>query len=231
MKKLLDNQLLFGSLVAFLLYWTLGAILPNPIISTTVSFLLLLGGGFASWKYVPPAFEIVALNRRVEEVQNERDYYPVYGSALLAMGSLYSGIFGLVWAIMWFVTGDQPDWTGTAISSFGRAMMAGGFLFLFLGPSESKQGIRLPNLAWLAVIIFLCMIASFVVGLRIGSPDANWEFLKIHGQQRPYCAPSKPFWVSSKGKIHGPLSQYRGSVIPKACFSSEQEAIKAGYSK
>lgn len=231
MKKLLGNQLLFGTIVAFMVYWTLGAILPNPIISTTVSFLLLLGGGFASWKYVPPAFEIVALNRRVDEVQNERDYYPVYGSALLAIGSVYSGLFGLVWASTWMMTGIQPDWSGTALSSFGRALMAGGFLFLFLGPSESKQGIRLPNLAWLLVVVFLCMAASFVVGLRIGSPDdrSTWQFFKVHGESRILCPHDKPYWISSSGKIHGPYSRWRSTVIPRQCFQSQSDAMKAGF--
>jgi len=228
-KKLLGNQLLFGSLVAFTIYWTLGLILPNPIISTTASLLLFIGGCVSSWKYVPPAFEIVALNRRVEDVQNERDYYPVYGSALLALGAVYTGLFGLTWSLTWWFTGTQPDWSGTAISAFGRALMAGGFLFLFLGPAEPRDGLRLPNVAWLAFVIFLCIAAAFLAGVKVATPEDTQTFFKIHGRNIAACDASNPYWISSSGRIHGPLSPYRWQIKPKQCFPTQQAAIDAGY--
>lgn len=228
MAKILSNQLLFGTIVALIIYWTLGTILPSPYISTTASFLMLMGGGFASFRYMPPAVQIVILNRRVEDVPNERDYYPVYGSALLGLGAVYTGLFGMLWAL----SGYPPEWTATVYSSFGRALMAGGFLLLFLGPSESKEGIKLPNLAWLIVIILIAISASFLAGIRVAStPDdrETWKFLKMHGESRPACDASKPVWISSSGTIHPQLSKYRSLVIPKQCFATEKEAIEAGF--
>lgn len=227
MKRILENQLLFGTITAFLLYVTLGITVPGPYIPNAASILLLIGGGLACWKYVPPAFEIVVLNRRVEEVVNERDYYPVYGSALLALGSVYTGMFGLGWS-----TGMIPaDWAGTWVSRMGHALMALGFFFLWAGPSAPKEGLRLPNVLWLVFVTALVIFSSILVGIKIATPDDTdlIRFFKVHGENRAACSSSRPIWGTSKHRYHTPMSPYRGMVTPQFCFETEEEAMQAGF--
>lgn len=228
MARILNNQLLLGSVIALAIYWTLGIILPTPYTSMAVSFLLLAGGTFAAWRYVPPAFEIVILKRRVETVKDEADYYPVVGNAAVAFGAVYSGIFGLIW----YYYGMPPEWSGTAYSSFGRAMMAAGFFFIWAGPTVPRAGIQVSNVAWLLVVISIAITAAFMAGIRVATPEnggVDFGFTRIHGKDYPTCPLDKPYWVSSSGKVHGLDSKFRSMVIPRKCFSTQADAMKAGY--
>lgn len=227
MPKIRDNRLLLGSLIAVTLYWVVGILTPNPYVSSVSSLMLLIAGAMTLYRYVPVTYDIVARGQRAEGV-DETGHRAVYGTTLLAAGSFYVGLFGLLWVYF----GQPQDWLGTPSSGFGRAMMAAGFWLMYTSPDANRDDIRLPNPFWLAAFIAVAVLAAFFAGTRVQGQDDDfsWRFLQLHGDDRPVCPRSRPIWGSSSHRYHGTDSPYRDLVIPIRCFEDEKEARAAGFS-
>lgn len=156
----MNNHLLWGSLALVALYWVLGAVAPNPYVFTGASLLMVLTSGVVLWRYGPTTWDILWNQRRSLATNGGGSHYAIYGTTLVALGAFYSGMFGLLWS--WYGTPD--NWTGTAISGFGRALMAAGFVLNYISPDASKGVSKLPSLFWLATFSFVGIVIAFVAG-------------------------------------------------------------------
>jgi hypothetical protein len=157
MIALRSNQLLMWSVGLFVGYWAFGLLMPGVWFSAFISACLLVGGAILAATALPDA---VAIIRRGEIGPGE---LAVIAIAVLATGSIYSGTFSIAWAL----SGNPIEWIGP-VSAFGRAMMAGGFVLLFLSPDATRKGIRPPR--WYVVLIGALLIAliAFLLGTQWG---------------------------------------------------------------
>lgn len=134
--------------------------------------MLLVVGILTFRRYVTEAIRVIFHGYRMPIDRGmPGSHLALYGATLLAAGSIYTGLFGIAW-----VLADQPvEWTGTAISSFGRFLMASGFWLLCISPDVDAGTWRLPNLFWWVVIGFCALLLSFYLGTRV-STSANDEW-------------------------------------------------------
>lgn len=227
MKSLTNNQLLLGTLVAVSLYFVAGLIVPNPYVSSATSLMLLICGGLVLYRYIPITYDIVVHGRKSTEPGEERSHLAVYGTALLAAGSCYVGLFGLLWIYF-----DQPGhWLGTAYSGFGRAMMACGFWLMYVSPDTAKAERGIPQKLWFVVIMAFALIMAFLLGTQVKAPESAEIFKGSFGRiDLPQCPKDRQIWAATGSNIYHDLnSPYRGLVHPDRCFATPQEAEIAGY--
>lgn len=154
----MNNLLLAITLIVASVYVTVGVLVPSPFVSVAISASLLIVGVAALWRYGPPAFDVVYHGQRGSD---PGAHLAVYGMALLAAGSVYSGAYGIVWNLV-----GQPDaWLGSWFSASGRALTTGGFVLMVFAPEAVKPRIRIPNL----IILSSIMLAAFVVVFFLGT--------------------------------------------------------------
>lgn len=159
--SMVNNHLLIGTIAAVGIYWFAGFFVPDPYISSTASFALLTFGLITLLRYAPAAWQVIAHGKKLRDEEKGGSHLAVLGTAMLATGSVYVGIFSLLWVIA-----GQPDyWLGTPSSGFGRAIMAGGFWLMYASPDVVRRDMRVPGLAWLTVIV----LASVLTGIFLGS--------------------------------------------------------------
>lgn len=226
MVKIKGNWLLIASVVAVALYWSVAAFVPGAFMSAIGSLALLAFGGVSFVLYSETAFRVVVMGDRSGE--DDGSHLAVYGTWLLGAGAVWSGLFVLAW--LWY--GQPASWTGTASSSFGRHVMAIGFLLMFMAPQTSQHGIIIKRSAWLFIALALAMSAGVWIGANLNGPDRpniGRLFLKIDGS-RPQCPPDRKVWVASNSRLyHTADSRYRAAVVPRRCFRTEAEAKSAGF--
>ena len=130
-----------------------------------VIVVLLVAGAVTLFRYAPDAWEIVVRGRRAQAAEDgDGSHLAAYGVTLLAAGSCYVGLYGLLWTYI----GQPGTWLGTAYSGFGRAIMFAGFGLLFLSPGVTRRGIRLPMKVWVIALIAAALLAAFLLGTRVG---------------------------------------------------------------
>lgn len=224
MRRITDNHLLLSIMTVIASYIVTNYVLPNAVFARSMSIALMISGCFALWSFAPTAWDIVIKKLRLEK--DNSAHFVVLGVTLLAIGSVYQGGYGFIWDYL-----QRPDsWVGTWYSRLGQLSMISGFFMLFRSPDITSGPIKIKNAILLAVLIALSLIGAFLAGRGSASVDDDLSlYFRVHGYQRPYCDASRPFWVSSSGRIHDRLSPYRNQIIPKACFSTQQAAIDAGY--
>ncbi len=143
-------------------YVTVGVTIPVPYLSVAVSAVLLAVGLVALWRYGGPALDIVVFDERGED---PGAVLAVYGMALLAAGSVYSGAYGLTWN----ATGQPETWVGSWYSAAGRALTASGFVLMVMAPEVSVPRLRLPGVLWLMLIMSAALVVAFVLGTQVVS--------------------------------------------------------------
>jgi hypothetical protein len=158
------SNILIVTLVAVAVYWLFGMFSPEPYVSSFASFALLVFGGVALARYAPAAWDVAANGRRLSDDGKDGSHLAVYGIAMLAAGSVYLGLFGLVWVL----NGQPEAWTGTAMSGFGRALMAGGFWLMYISPDVVQRDMRVPSLAWIAVVVVASVLTGIYLGTKLG---------------------------------------------------------------
>lgn len=156
----MNNLLLAATLAAASIYVTVGVLVPAPLVSIAISTALLIVGAAALWRYGPPAFDVVYHGQRGSD---PGAHLAVYGMALLAAGSVYSGAYGIVWNVL-----GQPDaWLGSWFSASGRALTTGGFVLMVFAPEAVKPRIRVPNLIILSAIMSAAFVTVFLLGTQV----------------------------------------------------------------
>lgn len=156
----MNNVLLILSLMTAAAYVLIGSVLPAPYLSVSVSAVLLAIGMVALWRYGIPAFNVVYRGDRGDE---PGAHLAVYGMALLATGSVYTGGYGILWNLM-----GQPDlWVGSWFSAVGRATTAAGFLLMILAPEAARPRIKVPNAILLAFLMATAFTVVFLIGTQV----------------------------------------------------------------
>lgn len=173
MAKFRGNHLLIGTLGALMLYWSSAAILPGTYMSAVGSLVLLVFGGLSFFLYMRTALQVVVFGYRSE--QDDGSHLAVYGTWLLGAGAVWSGLFGF----FWIMSGQPPSWTGTAVSSFSRYLIASGFLLVFFAPQTTREGLGVRNSAWVLIAIAVSLCAGVIIGLqlKVSDPLDQWRIL------------------------------------------------------
>lgn len=172
MKKLFDNGLLVWSIAFIVAYWTIGSFVPGVYVSGAMSLLMLSAGAITLARYGPPAWKVVV--HRERNTLADGAHLAAYGVALIAAGSVYTGLFSLAWLSQ----GTPESWTSTVYSSFGRGLMASGYFMLWLSPDISKNGFKLPSRWWLFVLIASVTVVVFLLGYLFGVQQTEAALLR-----------------------------------------------------
>lgn len=228
MARIVDNRLLLNSLLGVLLYWLFGMLTPDPYTASVAALVLILASGLLAYRYSRAVYAVVIRGDRGDK-EDRGSHLAVYGAWLIAVGAFYTGVFTLIWLFA-----NQPtSWTGTAVSSFGRALMASGFVLMYLTPDAMRGPIRAPNALLLLIMFLVAVAGAFVAGANFNGSDTTLvsRFVQFHGSDRPVCPDDRPVWGSTRGVYHPPQSIYRDMIIPVRCFRTIDEAVAAGFRK
>lgn len=156
MKRIYKNKLLIHAILIFGTYWAVAFVSPNPYVSSAMSLLSLMAGFLMFGRYVSTSYDIL-INGERSEVGS---HYAILGATTVAAGLIYSGMFSL----MWIYFQQPPHWTGTAVSSFGRGMIALGLWLMAISPDSLSHGAKFPNGFWRATLVVMAIIIAFVAG-------------------------------------------------------------------
>jgi hypothetical protein len=162
-KRLQRKPLLLASIIFVALYWSVGAFAANPYVSSAASLALLLAGVLTLASYAKTTYRILFLDLRSHEVGGEGSHLAIYGATLLAAGAVYDGLFWLLWVYF----GQPPDWTGTATSSFGRAVMVVGFWLLYVGPEPPNTSTRSYSIMWIFTLVSVAVLVGIIAGMNM----------------------------------------------------------------
>jgi len=227
MRRMTSNRLLVGALALVVGYWLVGALpIWSGYMNATVSGLLLIAGALVMASWGKDAYQVVK-SGVVEGPQ-----LALIGVTTIAAGSVYSGAFGLLWAI----AGEPMEWLGTPYSAFGRYTMAIGFVLQFLSPEATAERFRPPRWYYIAGAVVLIAMMSFALGTRWGdarTADSAHRIADLRQSWLASCAvignPRTMRYHTMASPYRGQLSMYDQSGEEKPCFASEEEARAAGY--
>ncbi|MEJ8308625.1 hypothetical protein [Agrobacterium larrymoorei] len=222
----MNNPLLISTVVANILYWTIGFASPDPFISSASSLFLLVSSAIMFLRYFPTAYDVLIHRQRDTGQGGEGSHVGVYGATLIAAGSCYVGLFGFLWVL----AGQPPEWLGTAYSGYGRAVSGAGFVLMAFSPTIASGTFRPANIFMIILLITAIAVASFFVG-RISQPEtaSYWTSIKGRLANRPLCPEGQQVFGTERKIYHSQESPYRGMVIPSWCFSSPAEAEEKGF--
>ncbi|MFD2235920.1 hypothetical protein [Aureimonas populi] len=152
-----DNNHLVLWAIALLVVYVAGAIImPWGWFSAFFSAAQMVAGVIVFLGWAPDAWRVFR-ERRIEA-----SHLALLGVTMLAAGMSYSGAFSLAWALA-----NRPEsWVGTPFSSFGRALVTGGFLMFIISPEATREGIRRPRWYVVAISLVAVGIVAFLLGLQ-----------------------------------------------------------------
>lgn len=226
----LKNSLALGSALGLALYWSVGYLITDPYLSVAISVWLLLTGGLTLLSYAEGAFRVVVLGER--DTEGHGGHWAAYGMFLLALGSVYGGIFNLAWVIAGVVAGTDPpmSWLGTPQSNFGRILMGVGFAFIWRSPEPTRGAGRNASTLMLIAVGSIAITVAFFAGTMVKQPVPGLTVPVINfAADRPTCPADRPVWGTRAGIYHTPESAYRRLMSPDRCFRDIGEAQRAGF--
>lgn len=225
-----DNRLLWVTFAIAAAFWIIAPFVPNPYLSSLISFCLLCSALMTFYQYAMPAYRILVLQERYSDGSRGRgSHLAVLGVFLFALGSASSGVYGLWWNF----NGQPPDWIGSVPSQFGRSCHVAAFCLMQISPQITTEGLQIKAGWWLIAAIATALVAiGFYFGLQVKIIETDaWQITRVHlmAQDRPLCAPERNVWGSSSKIYHPPDSRYRALVFPRRCFKDAGEAARAGF--
>lgn len=128
---------------------------------------------------------------------------------------------------------DRPEWLVTSFMTILIPwMMAASLSLAVVAPdiegSREGSGFRIIG----SIFVFLLGMAVGIMFYAV-LPDRvkGYAIYNVfpHLQNRAICKPEQSVWVSSSGTYHDTQSKYRGSVVPRWCFSTASEAESSGF--
>jgi hypothetical protein len=128
---------------------------------------------------------------------------------------------------------DRPDWlVSSPITLAVPWFLAWALSLALIAPDIDLEDEHSKSGVWKSAALFIGgALAGFVIAASFGVKDSvelsrysAWP----HLANRPNC-PKESVWVSSRGVYHTAQSPYRGSVVPRYCFSSVEKAEEAGF--
>lgn len=154
--KILENRLLVAAVASLAFYWIVGPLIPKPFVANTMSLLSIGAGILLFSRYAETSYHILFRQERSEE----GSHYAVLGATLAAMGIAYSGLFSLIWVYF----GEPVTWSSTAMSSFGRGLVAVGFFAMAVSFDTVKVNGSYPKGFWRAICTMFAIVLAFVAG-------------------------------------------------------------------
>lgn len=154
---------------------------------------------------------------------------------IVAVFAIFAILLGQrTWGILLRVL-DRPDWlVNSPITILVPWALAWALSLALVAPDIDLEPDDARSGIWRSVALFIGgALAGFVIAASFGvkggvelSRFSAWP----HLANRATC-PSESVWVSSRGIYHKPDSPYRGSVVPRYCFSSAEKAAEAGFKR
>ncbi|WP_285295819.1 hypothetical protein [Aureimonas altamirensis] len=129
-------------------------ILPGAFLSGLFAAIQLVFALLISLTWLPDTW------KSLHEPKLRSAHMTLLGISLLALGSAYSG----TWGLLWNITGQPEAWTGTGLSSFGRALMSGGFICLLISPAQAPRPVIAWSLWLIVAFVALLVAAAFLAG-------------------------------------------------------------------
>lgn len=152
---------------------------------------------------------------------------------LVAVFAMFAILMGQrTWGIVLRVL-DRPDWlVNSPITILVPILLSWAMSLALIAPDIDLDPEGAREGLWRSVAIFIGgALAGFVIAASFGVKD-SFEISRLNAwpqlMNRPTC-PSESVWVSSSGIYHTASSPYRGTVVPRYCFESEEKAKEAGF--
>lgn len=152
---------------------------------------------------------------------------------IVAVFAIFAILLGQrTWGIVLRVL-DRPDWlVNSPITIMVPWALAWALSLALVAPDIDLEPDDARSGIWKSVALFIGgALAGFVIAASFGvkggielSQLSAWP----HLANRATCPPES-VWVSSRGVYHTQSSPYRGSVVPRYCFSSAEKAEEAGF--
>lgn len=223
MRRMTSNRLLVGA-GAFLGAYFLLAITPfwSGSVNAVISGLLLVWGAFVMVSWGRDAYQVFK-SGVVEGPQ-----LALVGVTIVAAGSVYSGAFGVAWAI----AQEPQSWLGTPFSAFGRYIMAIGFALQWFSPEVEGDRTRPPRWWYFVGFVIFVALAAFALGTKWGdakTADVSQRVVENRTLTATNCPVMGNVRRDGERIYHDQTSPYRAMVHPEACFDTVEEARVAGY--
>lgn len=167
MNRFISNHLLFVSVLLVIAYWLAATLTPNPYISRAASLMVTISAAAMLARYAPVAYKILFDRLRSDDAGGENSHLAVYGATLIAGGSVWWGVYRLVFSWM----GSPVEWLGNSFSGFGPAVVACGFILLFISPDSIGPGIMVRTRFWQMTALILALLAAFLLGQALNVPN------------------------------------------------------------
>ena len=141
-----------------------------------------------------------------------------------------------IWGIVLRVY-DRPDWlVNSPIAILIPWLLSWAMSLALVAPDIDLDTQAAKTGIWKSAALFIGgALAGFVIAASFSmKKDGSVNFSELEFPRlmnRSTCKPTEPVWVSSNGIYHLPNSPYRGSIVPRWCFATEEEALAAGYRK
>lgn len=161
MTKLFQNRLLMNGFILLVIYAMMGVVIPNPYVSSAMSLLSMMAGGAMFFRYAETSYQILFHGERSEG----GGHLAILGASIQSAGVVYSGLFSLLWIYF----GQPPEWAGTAVSSFGRGMIAVGFWMMTVSVDDPAVPSKYPSGFWRMVLIACAIVVAFVAGTHFSN--------------------------------------------------------------
>jgi len=162
MKTETTNWLLIRAIGILVAYCIIGFLTPKPYVSSIIGMGALMVGGMMFVRYVETCYEIVVKQLRSKEGGG---HIAILGAGSVGFGLVYSGMFRVIWSYF----GSPPEWTGTALSSFGLFMMVLGSYLIARAPDAVQVRSRFPSGFWQKTGVLMLIILAFVAGTHFAS--------------------------------------------------------------
>ena len=162
MASVFTNRLLLNGTILFAIYVAMGITVPNPYVSSAMSLLSLMAGVAMFSRYAETSYDILFRGERSEG----GGHLAVLGASIQSAGVIYTGLFSLLWIYM----GQPPEWAGTALSGFGRGLVAVGFWMMTVSPDDpSGTHGKYPSGFWRIVFVACAIVVAFVAGTHFSN--------------------------------------------------------------
>lgn len=152
---------------------------------------------------------------------------------IVAVFAMFSIILSQrVWVIVLRVL-DRPDWlTDSPIVVLIPWLLAWAMSLALIAPDIDLDPEDAKTNIWKSISLFIGgALAGFVIASSFSTKDtasgpqqSSWP----HLSHRATCS-NESVWVSSAGVYHDKNSRYRGSIFPRHCFGTVEQAQSAGF--
>jgi len=166
-----NSRLLWLASLVGLAFRIIAPLVPNPYLSSALSFARLCSSVMTFCQYTPPTYRVPFRQQRHYGPDGGRDsHLAAVAVFLFAVGSASSGMYGLWWNF----NGQRLDWIGSAQSQFGRACHSAGFCLMQISPQITTDGLKIKTQWWVVAIISTALLlVGFYFGMQFQAVETS----------------------------------------------------------